>query len=332
MRSVLLRTFLGLLLLCGGAAAAPPADGQESSKGKDEASKGTAADVSFTDGSTVRVTLVAANVEMETKYGKLTIPAADLRRIEFAFRISDDVAGKIAAAVKRLGDTRFEEREAATKELRALGLRAYPALEVAAKSADAEVARRASTLSAEVRERVAAEDLTFPKQDLVQTAEFTAVGRVTSRTLRVQTAYFGEADLKLADLRVFQEAGGTGARRLTVDAAKFGGPAEQWMETSVTLERGAPLKISASGQVDLWPAQPGGYMTSPKGYGNVRPGAFGGGSLVGKIGESGTPFMIGEKYEGKAAASGKLYLHITPSPWGNASTGTYDVRLSANER
>src|SRR5262249_15606201 len=101
----------------------------------------------------------------------------------------------------------------------------------------------------------------------------------------------------------------------------------QWMETAITLERGAPLKVTASGQVDLWPAEPGQYMTTAKGYGNARPPAFSAGSLVGKVGENGTPFLIGDRYDGKAAATGKLYRHVIPSQWGNASTGTYEVKV-----
>src|SRR5262249_56820200 len=131
------------------------------------------ADVTCADGSTVRIALLNETVELETKYGKLTIPAADVLRIEFAFRLPDDVAKKIAAQIKRLGDTSFEEREAASKELRETGLRAYPALEEAAKSGDAEVARRATQLLGEIREKVSADDLTFPKKDRIQTAEFT---------------------------------------------------------------------------------------------------------------------------------------------------------------
>ena len=92
------------------------------------------------------------------------------------------------------------------------------------------------------------------------------------------------------------------------------------------------ITSGASGQVDLWPQEPGGYLTTPKGFGNVRPPAFSAGSLVGKIGENGTPFLIGEKHDGKANASGKLYLHIIPSHWGNASTGAYEVKVSGGER
>jgi hypothetical protein len=324
---------LGLILVLGGSPAAPPTGGREPAKEREVPAKGATADVTCADGSTVRVTLLNDNIDLETKYGKLTIPAADVQRIEFAFRLPDDVAKKIAAQIKRLGDTSFEEREAASKELREFGLRAYPALQEAAKNTDAEVARRASHLLGEVREKVAADDLTFPKKDRIQTAEFTVTGRITTPTLRAKTAYFGEADLKLADLRVLSAGGADVGRRLTVDAALFGSAANQWMETSMVLERGAPLKVTAGGQVDLWPQEPGQYMTTPKGSGGgARPSALAPGSLVGKIGESGTPFLIGEKYDGKAAASGKLYLHITPSQWGNPSAGTYDVKVTAGER
>jgi hypothetical protein len=333
MRCVLSCTLLGLALVLGGAIAAPP-DAREPAgeKEKEKSAQGAVADVTMGDGSTVRVTLVSESVELETKYGRLKIPAADVRRIEFAYRAPDEVAKKVAAAVKQLGSVEFEKREAASKELREIGLHAYPALEEAAKSADAEVAKRAAALLGEIREKVPADNLTFPKKDRVITAEFTVTGRITSPTLRAKTSYFGEADLKLVDLRVFQAAGAGDDRKLTVDAAKFGSAPNQWMETATVLERGESLHLTASGQVDLWPQEPGQYMTSAKGVGNVRPPAHSAGSLIGKIGENGAPFLIGEKYDGKAAASGKLYLHIIPSHWGGPSAGSYEVKLSAGER
>src|SRR5262245_22628484 len=72
----------------------PPKGSTAEEKEKPKAEKG-AADMTFADGSTLRIFLVAEKVELETKYGKLSIPAADVQRIEFAFRVSDDVAKKI---------------------------------------------------------------------------------------------------------------------------------------------------------------------------------------------------------------------------------------------
>ena len=39
-------------------------------------------------------------------------------------------------------------------------------------------------------------------------------------------------------------------------------------------------------------------------------------------------FLIGDRFDGKLEAEGKLYLIIGPSPWNCASTGTYDVKIS----
>jgi hypothetical protein len=332
MRYVVSCSLFGLALVLGGAVAAPPSEVRESGREKEKPAQGTAADLTMADGSTVRVTLVSESVELETKYGKLTIPAADVRRIEFAYRVPVEVAKKVEAAIKQLGSVEFERREAASKELRTIGLHAYPALEEAAKSPDAEVARRATTLLGEIREKVAEEDLTFPKKDRVVTAEFTVTGRISTPALRARTAYFGEADLKLADVRAWQAPGAGNDRKLTVDAAKYGSAPNQWMETKFTVERGEALRVTASGQVDLWPQEPGKYMTSAKGVGNVPPPAFSAGSLIGRVGESGAPFLIGDRYDGKAAASGKLYLHIIPSHWGGPSAGSYEVKVSAGER
>jgi hypothetical protein len=54
------------------------------------------------------------------------------------------------------------------------------------------------------------------------------------------------------------------------------------------------------------------------------------GQLIGRVGDAGTPFPVGASY--KAAhgpGTGKLYLKIAASPWGNGSTGTYKVAVKA---
>src|ERR1051326_3830192 len=80
-------TVIGLTLIRGGALVAQPPEKKEPEKEKKDSAKTPVADVSLADGSTVRITLVAESVELETKYGKLTIPAADIQHIEFAFRL-----------------------------------------------------------------------------------------------------------------------------------------------------------------------------------------------------------------------------------------------------
>jgi hypothetical protein len=50
------------------------------------------------------------------------------------------------------------------------------------------------------------------------------------------------------------------------------------------------------------------------------------GQLVGKIGESGETFVIGDRFEGTPSSEGKLYLQINPSPYSPQCSGSYDVK------
>jgi len=57
------------------------------------------------------------------------------------------------------------------------------------------------------------------------------------------------------------------------------------------------------------------------------------GTLLGKVGESGTPFVIGERYSGAPAGEGKLFLNIVPGPWGGQPAGgNYKVKITIGTR
>jgi hypothetical protein len=304
-------------------------------------------EVRFADGSTVRMFLLQEQVEVVTKFGKLTVPAADIRRIEFGIHLAEGVAEKVDEAIKKLGSQEAPAREAASRDLVALGAQAYPALHAALGSGDPEVARRAEEAVTAIRAQVPAALLRLRVSDRIQTSEFPIVGRITSPVVKARSAYFGEKDLKVSDLLSLRALGGGGTTEVSVDAAKYGSAAGQWMDTDVDVEADMALTITAAGQVDLWQDGTGQYATGPNGYkgqaggavmmvggrgmvmGGGGGGAHAGGALLGRIGDGGDVFLIGEKYKGKAAREGKLQLHIVPSPWGNASVGSYKVKITA---
>ncbi len=158
-------------------------------------------EVQFIDDSIMKMTVRDERIEMSTPYGKLLIPAHDIERIEFAFRIPEDVARRIETAIADLGKSDFHRREAASAELRELRQRAYPALLKAEKSSDPEVAHRARELLEQVRVEVPEERLQFRTHNVVYTEESKFTGRLTSAALRVHTWQFGEQQLKLSDVR-----------------------------------------------------------------------------------------------------------------------------------
>lgn len=289
------------------------------------------AEVRFNDGSVVRMTLLQEDLEVQTKYGKLTIPLSDVRRLEFGLHVPPDVNQQIARSIKRLASDVYKEREVASKDLVGVGHFAFPSLQKASKSGDMEVAFRAVSLIKQISERVAPDLLKLRDEDIIHTTEFMVTGKITSQTMKAHSPHFGEVSLRLSELRSMHLRQQGGKQELIVDAAKHGSSLDQWFDTGIVVDSSVRLGITSEGSVDLWPQGPGQYMAAPKGYNTAgKGGQFMAGALVGKIGENGKSFYIGERYEATSAEEGKLLLQIIPSPWNNASTGQYRVRIQTD--
>ncbi|MFO0968330.1 MAG: hypothetical protein U0793_22475 [Gemmataceae bacterium] len=305
---------------------APVASAQES--GSKEV-RPNHAEVRFGDGSLVRVTIMQETLDVMTKYGKLTIPIQEIRRIDFGLHLPPGVDAKIDASIKQLGSPAFKEREDAMKTLVYYGPMAFPFVQRASHSPELEVASRAATIVKRISEKSPPELLSLKEDDIIQTAEFPIVGRVMSDAIKAQSSHFGELNLKLSDLRNLFVRGPNAENEWVVDAAKHGSAPDQWLDTGIVVDASQRMVISSEGQVDLWPQGPGQYLTTPKGYTAAgKGGAFMAGALVAKVGAAGKPFLVGDRFEGAPSEEGKLYLHIVPSPWNNASAGTYRVRMS----
>jgi hypothetical protein len=288
-------------------------------------------DVRLADGSTVRMTLTQPTLEVTTRFGKVTIPTNEIRHIDFAFRYGPGVLEKLEAAAAKLGSDDFSEREAATAELLSYQEVSFPTLEKLTKHKDKEVRRRAEEMIAALRDKLPEEKFKFRKQDTVAADAFTVVGKIEDTTLKAKSQFFGAVTLNLADLRGLRRAGAAGEKEVALDLAKYGGPQIAWLNTGVEVTREMALEIRAYGESDLYPigAERMAYRTNPNGsrqWGVSRdqrtPGV-----LIGRIGERGKEFEIGEKYEGTPGVEGKLYLRVGGSPWGNIPAGEYRVKI-----
>jgi hypothetical protein len=186
-------------------AAEPPARAPEP-----RTSDAAAVEARFNDGSVLKVTPCDERLELTTPYGKLSIPLADVRQIDFATRIPADDAKRIDRAIADLASPEFQKREAATAVLLKMRAKAYPALLEASKQKDAEVVRRVEGLLERLRETVPEKDLEIRKNDVVQTADSKIAGHIQGESLRVVTAQFGEVPMKLADLRSLKSAKAAG--------------------------------------------------------------------------------------------------------------------------
>lgn len=289
------------------------------------------AEVRFSDGSVVKMTLKQDDIEVKTKYGKLSIPFADIRRVEFGLHVPPEMEQQIAKSIKGLGSEVYKERDSASKDLVGVGHFALPALQKAGKSSDQEVTYRAAGVIKQISERCSPELLKLREEDVIHTTEFTIVGKITSQSLKAHSPHFGEVSVKLSELRTMHVRQRGGKLDLVLDAAKHGSALDQWCDTGTMVDAGQRILVTSSGQVDLWPQGPGQYMASPKGYNTAgKGGQFMAGALVGKIGENGKSFYIGDRHDGTTGEEGRLYLQIVPSPWNNASSGIYRVRIETD--
>jgi hypothetical protein len=330
MRRYLCLPVLLLVIAANEPAACRPSDKPAPSPDKEPAS----VEARLLDGSQVQLTIRQENFTVQTRYGKLSVPVRDVHRVEFALRLSPADLGRIEDAIGKLGSVQFSEREKATADLDRLGERAYPALLKASKSGDKETAARAGRLVESLRRRLPAERLRVRKHDILHTTEFTIVGRIEDESLKARSELFGDVQLRLTQLRELRGVGVGHEIQVVVDAARYAAQTETWLETELEATAGAELRVTAAGQVDLWPVggQNGQYVTGPAGTVGWGKGPYPGGALLGRVGTAGKVFLLGADYIGTAPEDGKLYLSIVPSAWNNASTGTYTVTVNSGRR
>jgi hypothetical protein len=302
----------------------------------DPKADGTNFELHMTDGTVMRVALLDKSMAVVTKYGRLVVPASDIRRLEFGFRYPIGVAEKIDQAIVELGSPDFKTREEAEKNLTKIGLHSIPALRRAVRSDNPEVVHRSEAALKLLESKLEEGKPELNDFDLVETTEFTVKGRIEVSSMSVRTKYFGDTTVNFTDIRSFHAIGTSSHVELSLDAAKYGKMSQSdWLETSINVSSGQSLEVSASGQVDQWPQAPGQYMVGPEGLANngnrlVALGGMGGssglpGQVIGRIGATGTSFPIGASYKGKVTETGKLYLRIGASPWNCPSTGSYKV-------
>jgi hypothetical protein len=300
-------------------------------------------EVRFADDSVVRLILLEPSISITTKYGALSIPTPDIRRVELGFRYPAGIEAKIETAITNLGATAYRQREDASQALMGFKELAVPSLRRAVKSPDAEIKRRAEEILKKLTDSLPAEKINLRDHDLVETTEFTIKGRLEGQSLKARTKYFGEVPLVVAELRNMKSSlpGSHSAKEVQIDAATYASPNNQniWLDTHVDIAADRPLEVTATGLIDLQPQAPGQMMCGPAGSTNFGGGImvrapngammrFTPGALVGRIGDNGTPFFIGANYKMPRPTAGRLFLRIAPSPFGTESTGSYKVVVS----
>jgi hypothetical protein len=302
------------------------------------------AELRYGDGSIIRAAILQERIEVQTRYGRLCIPCREIRHIEFGVHLPPEIEKRVEIAIRDLGHDQYKQREAALRDLVNLGAHAYPALHQAAKSTDLEVAQRVEQALRRIRARVPAKHLRLREDDLIITPTFTIVGRILNSTIEARAENFGDLNIKVSQLRVVRMMGGGKEIDVALDAAKHSANGGLWLDTGFEVQSNTRLVVTALGQIDLWPQGAGQYVCGPQGYGAAArgnrvvvanapgPAAVGQfpGALLGRVGETGPVFVIGDRYQGTPGREGRLFLQIGPNPWNNPSAGTFQVKIAPN--
>ena len=304
-------------------------------------------EVHFLNGSKVRMIIQSEKLEINTAYGKLSVPIKDVRAIEFGLHYPEGVEAKIEAAVRGLGHTDYREREKSDLALQELAPYSYPAVVEASRTGELEVSKRAKTILQKMQAKHPKKDLKISVEDRVLTQNFTIVGRILTTTVKAKTQYFGGQELNVADMRTLRSMGAVAMdTELSIDSGKYANQG-QWLDTNYHCDGRTAITIIASGLIDVWPQQGGQFMSGPSGFQQTRNGGGPGGMLkggrkiggiinnqqhcgmlLGKIGEDGEIFLVAERYDGVPEGEGKLFLHIGPSQWNAQCIGNYEVKIN----
>ena len=210
-----------------------------------------AMEVRFNDESRMKLTLIEERIEVASRYGTLSIAADDIRKIDFALRLSDSTKKKIDDAISELESTDGQLRKAAIRRLAAIGPVAYPSLAKVAVRGENAVEQRAAEIVTKLKETVDSQRIAPRELDVIQTVDSTISGHILTPTLKVRTAQFGELSLKIADARSLRWQGLVDKKAEPDDKDALPDPGNLYNYPD---RSGKPLKFRVTGRTDgyIW--------------------------------------------------------------------------------
>jgi hypothetical protein len=260
--------------------------------------------ITLLDGSQIHLKTSGSHLlTFQTQHGTLKVPLKSVRECTFGVHVDNPKRYETYAA--ELGG-KYGERDAATKFFKENRRGAYKYLLPLKDSADQEVKNRVALLLKEY-------DGVFPTvADQLTLTDGYLSGEVMGEKLEGESL-LGKLSVPFCQIKSIQ----TRVQRAKLTLIPDG----KWVEAAFVID--GRVLITASGQVDLWPAQPGTYIAEPNGYSTHFEG-YPAGALLGRV--DGKVFFVGNRCQADSMGRGKLELKINGTPWRDMiPSGSFEV-------
>lgn len=297
------------------------------------------------DGNVVTGTTKITKVLLATDYGKLEIPIKNVTTIELGIHADYTQKNKIFNLIKQLSNSNTEMRESAYKSITELSVSAIPVVEEAMFSSEYSPGEFSDySLSNALNELKTAHNVAdnYKNKDVVFVDyEFSMGGKYSFTSIELKTEYGTltiprEKIIKI-DVMFFDASdGGMKTFKLFATTHISGNNNGGWLKTGIMVKTGQSMNIIATGEVTFASLSGNKYKpdgsykgsTSDKFTPNASNSTYPAyGNAIFKIGESGKSISAGAKYNGKADATGMLYLSIYETVYNASNTGFYIVKL-----
>jgi len=277
------------------------------------------------DGSVIAGELSVDSINVQTEFGKLTVPVTKIISITPGLDSHTKLAATIKTLIQTLGDDDYKAREQAHKDLLAMGPPIRDIVAEYTEDKNAERKRHATEIVQKLDEmseqsgfdefgEESESNRKYVRYDLVETPEFTIAGKISPSAFQIESKY-GPLKVSLNDIkRTEREYVGREvvSRRLTVPGQTL---IQRGLKSSgIRVKAGDTIAVTATGRILMTPwgssANTGPDGNSRYSYYSVGSTRFYGGTLVARIGDSGSFEKVGSRRKFVAKKNGLLSFGI----------------------
>ena len=257
------------------------------------------------------------DISITTSYGKLSVPFAEILRVRFAPRLSNEARETMNRALERL---RGKDPEA-MNDLRAIGPGCYGELVSLRGIEKNESIRR--QLSELITDLESLDDVYLDDNDEVTTGRFTIRGNIETALFHVRRGAL-KLEIPSTDL-VYIAWGELDTSKTWKVTFSHIESANRHLSTGYKLRKGQKFSLEASGNI-IWQ----GRTFGPAGLANHTWNNRNMGCLQWRVGKQAWR-LAGLRFNGRSPASGELQLAIHLTPAGSTS-GFFRVKLRSKKK